>query len=131
MDIRIATDRDTGRSKGYAFLTMSSGDEADDAVKALHGLEIDGRPIKVEVASGRGGGGPRGPRSNVCYDWRRGTCTRGGGCRFDHFEEGGGRGGGGGGGGGYRGGRDYDDRYGDKVQSTSCEDHYFSSNMLI
>lgn len=79
----IIEDRETGRSRGFAFVELSSKEEAQNAISALNGKEIDGRELTVNEAkpreerSGGGGGGNRG---------------------------GGGRGGYGGGGGGNRGG---------------------------
>lgn len=51
----------------------------------LHGTEVEGRSIKVELANGAGS--RRKERSNVCYDWLKGTCARDN-CRFDHFQDG-------------------------------------------
>ena len=87
---QVITDRDTGRSKGFGFVEMSSDAEAQAAIAAVNGQEHDGRALTVNEAkpkenrSGGGGGGGRGG-----------------------FGGGGGRGGGGGGyggGGGSRGG---------------------------
>jgi RNA recognition motif-containing protein len=89
---QIISDRDTGRSKGFGFVEMESDEQAQAAINALNGQEMDGRALTVNEAKPReersgGGGGGRGPR--------------GGG-----FGDRGGRGGGGGGGGGGgRGGR--------------------------
>jgi RNA recognition motif-containing protein len=58
---KVITDRDTGRSKGFAFVEMSSG--GDEAIRALNGSSLDGRTIVVnearprETRSGGGGGG--------------------------------------------------------------------------
>lgn len=80
--VKIVMDKFTGRSKGYGFVEMPEDDEGYAAIKALNGVELDGRTIVVKKAE---------PREN-----------RGGG--RDN------RGGGGyrGGGGGYRGGGDRD-----------------------
>lgn len=82
---QIIIDRDTGRSKGFGFVEMGSDQEAQAAISALNGKELDGRAITVNEArpQAAGGGGGFGGK-------------RGGG--------GGGRGGGGGygGGGGHR-----------------------------
>ena len=66
-DAIVLTDRETGRSRGFGFVTMGSDTEAQEAIKALDGQEIDGRPLKVNEArerqggrSGGGGGGGRG-----------------------------------------------------------------------
>jgi RNA recognition motif-containing protein len=87
---QVIQDRDTGRSKGFAFVEMGSDAEAQAAIRGLHEQEHDGRPLTVNEAKPRedrgGGGGGGGGRGG-----------RGGG--------GGGYGGGRGGGGGGRGGR--------------------------
>ena len=58
---QIINDRDTGRSKGFAFVEMSSEDEAQAAIGALDGKDCGGRALKVNEAkprpSGGGGGG--------------------------------------------------------------------------
>jgi len=59
----VINDRDTGRSKGFAFVEMSSEDEAQSAITALDGQDSGGRPLKVNEAKPReshaGGGGGR------------------------------------------------------------------------
>ena len=47
---RLITDRDTGRSKGFAFVEMSSSEEATSAISGLDGKEVDGRALKVNEA---------------------------------------------------------------------------------
>ena len=63
----IIEDRETGRSRGFAFVEMSSGVEAKAAIASFDGKEIDGRNLKVNEAkpredrgNGGGGGGNRG-----------------------------------------------------------------------
>jgi len=62
----VITDRDTGRSRGFGFVTFEEDEAADKAVAALNGTELDGRTIRVDVAQakernrGGGGGGYRG-----------------------------------------------------------------------
>ena len=81
---QVIMDRDTGRSKGFAFVEMGSDQEAQAALAALSGQEVNGRQLTVNEAKPRTGGGGRGGGYG-----------------------GGGRGGyGGGGRGGYGGGRD-------------------------
>lgn len=59
--VRIITDRDTGRPRGFGFVEMSNDEEARAAISALDGQELDGRNLKVNEARpredrGRGGG---------------------------------------------------------------------------
>ena len=58
----VITDRDTGRSRGFGFVEMASEDEANTAMEALNGNEIDGRQLTVNEAKPRvsSGGGGRG-----------------------------------------------------------------------
>jgi cold-inducible RNA-binding protein len=86
LEANLMMDRVTGRPRGFGFVTMSTEEEAQKAIEALHGKPLDGRDLTVNVARpreerppGGGGGGGRGPRREF--------------------------GGGGGGGGGGRGGR--------------------------
>lgn len=58
--VNVITDRDTGQSKGFGFVEMSSDSEAQKAIQELNGSSIDGREIKVNEAkpkAPRGGGG--------------------------------------------------------------------------
>jgi cold-inducible RNA-binding protein len=61
----VVTDRDTGRSRGFGFVEMSTAEGATEAVKQFHGQAVDGRTLKVELStstggSSRSGGGNRG-----------------------------------------------------------------------
>ena len=57
----VVTDRDTGQSRGFGFVTMSDGGEANKAMEAINGQEMDGRALKVnEAKPKRQGGGGRG-----------------------------------------------------------------------
>lgn len=65
--VDIPTDRETGRARGFAFVTMSSSGDATRAISDLDGSTLDGRPLRVNVAQertqgGGGGGGGRGGR---------------------------------------------------------------------
>jgi RNA recognition motif-containing protein len=66
--VNVITDRDTGQSKGFAFVEMASDSEAQSAIQALNGATVDGRQIKVNEArpkapgGGGGGGGGYGRR---------------------------------------------------------------------
>jgi len=62
-DVKMVMDRETGRPRGFAFVEMSSDQEAQAAIEQLNARELDGRAIKVNEAqerSGGGGGGGRG-----------------------------------------------------------------------
>ncbi len=78
-EVRLVTDRETGRPRGFGFVEMGSQEDADSAIRDLNGFQYGGRPLTVNEARERVGGGG----------------GMGGGPR---------RGGGGGGRGGYRGG---------------------------
>ncbi|MCB1883124.1 MAG: RNA-binding protein, partial [Geminicoccaceae bacterium] len=57
---KIATDRETGRSRGFGFVEMGSDEEADAAISGLNGYDMGGRPLAVRTAEDRrgpGGGG--------------------------------------------------------------------------
>ena len=59
-EVKVVLDRDTGRPRGFAFVEMGSDAEAAQAIHALSGREIQGRPISVSEArerAARGGGG--------------------------------------------------------------------------
>jgi RNA recognition motif-containing protein len=60
--VNLVTDRDTGRSRGFAFVEMADSAEADKAIAALNGSEVNGRALNVNEARPKtGGGGGRGP----------------------------------------------------------------------
>lgn len=64
-DVHVVLDRMTGQSRGFGFVTMGTQNEANAAIEALNGADLDGRSLKVneaeERSSGRsGGGGGRG-----------------------------------------------------------------------
>jgi len=105
--VEIIFDKFTGRSRGFAFVTLANGEEAQKGVEKFHGHQLEGRALAVNIARPReerppGGGGG----------------FRGGGDRGERGGFGGGRGGRGGGrggrggGGGYRGGGDRGERGG-------------------
>ena len=63
-EVHIVTDRETGRPRGFAFVTMPDDTEAKAAIEALNGTDLDGRSLNVNEArpkneGGRGGGGGR------------------------------------------------------------------------
>jgi RNA recognition motif-containing protein len=82
--VSVITDRDTGQSKGFAFVEMASDREAQAATEALNGTTIDGRQIKVNEAkprekTGGGGGGGGGGRGGYGGGGRGGYGGGGGG----------------------------------------------------
>lgn len=100
---KVAIDKETGKSRGFAFVDMMNDDEAKEAIESLNGLELGrGKTMVVKEADDKGGsGGGGGYRGGGGGGGYRGGGSGGGGYR------GGGGGGynkGGGGGGGYRGG---------------------------
>ena len=67
-EVHIVTDRETGRPRGFAFVTMPDDSEAKAAIEALNGTDLDGRTLNVNEArpkneGGRGGGGGGGGRN--------------------------------------------------------------------
>lgn len=52
-NVKIIINHDTGRSKGYAFVTMNDNEEAEKAIEAIDGNDIGGRPIKVNESRPR------------------------------------------------------------------------------
>jgi len=71
--VSLMTDRDTGRSRGFAFVEMSDAAEADRAIAALHGFNFGGRTLNVNEARPKveGGGGFRGGRGGGASGQRR------------------------------------------------------------
>jgi cold-inducible RNA-binding protein len=61
--VSLMTDRETGRSRGFAFVEMTDTEEADRAITALNGANVGGRALNVNEARPKpaGGGGGRGP----------------------------------------------------------------------
>ena len=107
--VEIIFDKFTGRSRGFAFVTMGTGDEAQKGVEKFHGHEIEGRALSVNIARPREERAPRAEGEGGGGGGYRGG--GGGGGRGGRGGGGGGyRGGGGGGAGGYRGGGDRGER---------------------
>jgi RNA recognition motif-containing protein len=60
-EVKLISDRDTGRPRGFGFVEMGSSEDADKAIRDLNGYELDGRQLNVNVAKERTGGGDRRP----------------------------------------------------------------------
>lgn len=117
LDVFIGTDRETGRSRGFAFVTMADKEGGTAAITALNGKDFEGRALVVNEAQARaerapGSGGSRPPSGGGGF--RGGSGGHGGGSGggggFRGGSGGGGGFGGGGGGGGFRGGSGGGDR---------------------
>ena len=80
-EARVITDRETGRSRGFAFVTMSEESEAAEAIAQMDGASLDGRNIRCNEANERGGGGRGGYRSGGGSGYRGGG-GGGGGSRY-------------------------------------------------
>jgi len=69
-EVKLIIDRETGRSRGFAFVVMGTGEEAEKATQRMDGAMLDGRALRVNEAqersngAGFGGGEQRGPRSS-------------------------------------------------------------------
>lgn len=51
VDAKVIMDRYTGRSRGFGFVTFSSTDAANNALQQMNGIEVDGRAVRVDMAS--------------------------------------------------------------------------------
>ncbi len=56
-EVKLVTDRDTGRPRGFGFVEMGSNEDADSAIRDLNGTDFGGRPLTVNEARERTGGG--------------------------------------------------------------------------
>ena len=56
-DAKVITDRDTGRSRGFGFVTVAEDGAADTAIEQMNGAQLDGRTLNVDGARDRRGGG--------------------------------------------------------------------------
>ena len=56
-EVKLISDRETGRPRGFGFIEMGSSEDADKAIQELNGFELDGRQLTVNEARERNGGG--------------------------------------------------------------------------
>ena len=78
-EVFIPTDRESGRPRGFAFVTMDSTDSMNDAISALNGNEFQGRPLVVNEAkpqANTGGGGGGGGSTGTTVTYRSGENRR-------------------------------------------------------
>ena len=76
-DVHVVTDRETGQSRGFGFVSMGTAEAAAKAIQSMNGALVDGRPLKVNEAEergnrgggGGGGGGGRGGRGGGGNRW--------------------------------------------------------------
>ncbi|WJX51446.1 Cinnamyl-alcohol dehydrogenase Flavonol reductase/cinnamoyl-CoA reductase [Trifolium repens] len=110
VDSKIINDRETGRSRGFGFVTFANEKSMRDAIEGMNGQNMDGRNITVNEAQNRSSGSGGGGGGGYGGGRREGGYNR---------SSGGGGGYGGGGGGGYGGGRDrgYGDDGGSRYSS--------------
>lgn len=76
-EVNLMVDKFTGRPRGFAFVTMASREDGEKAIKAMHGANVDGRPLTVNEARPReerpgGGGGGYGGGGRGGYGGGRG-----------------------------------------------------------
>ena len=113
--VKIITDRETGRSKGFAFVTLGDQSQLNASIEALNGFDYQGRELRVNASEPKefkpGGGRPSGGGGGYGGGGGGGD-RRGGGGGGGYGGGGGDRRGGGGGGGGYGGGGGGDRRGG-------------------
>src|SRR4051794_12297365 len=94
-DVNLITDRMSGRSKGFAFVTMGTPEEAQNAISSLNGKDVNGRAMNVSEArpreerSGGGGGGGGGYGGGGGGGGRGGRGGGGGGGGYDRSRGGG------------------------------------------
>jgi RNA recognition motif-containing protein len=90
LETNLMMDRMTGRPRGFGFVTMSTPEEAEKAIQAMHGAQLDGRPLTVNIARPRedrppGGGGGGGFRGGGDRGPRRDYRGGGGGERHERY----------------------------------------------
>ena len=56
MEARVISDRETGRSKGFAFVSMANARDAEEALKKMNGMELQGRQIRIDKSTPKGSG---------------------------------------------------------------------------
>lgn len=78
LETKLVLDRETGRSRGFAFVTMGTADDAQRAISEMNGVDLDGRPLRVNEAEERkprGGGGGGGGYGGGAREMFTATCS--------------------------------------------------------
>lgn len=81
-DAKVISDRDTGRSRGFGFVTFADSSQASAAIGKMNGRELDGRTLNVNLAEDRQGGGGGGGRRDGGNRGGGGSRGGGGGARW-------------------------------------------------
>lgn len=69
VDVHLVADRVTGQSRGFGFVTMGSREQAEGAMAAMNGSDLDGRALKVNEAEERPSGGGGGGNRSKSHGW--------------------------------------------------------------
>jgi RNA recognition motif-containing protein len=88
---RVISDRDTGKPRGFGFVSFENVRDAEEALNGMHGFNLQGREIRVDRTEVRSKRDPR--EKPLCRLYLKGDCKYGSNCRFSHEDSNGGGGG--------------------------------------
>eukprot|EP00253_Pinus_taeda_P000037 PITA_00037 len=86
IEAKVVVDRDTGRSRGFGFVTFDDKKSMEDAIDSMHGMSLDGRSITVDRARPKSDGEDRGDRGDRGYGGGGGRGYSGGGGNSECFK---------------------------------------------